>query len=92
MILSQYYDTLDMFKIIDELKASSNVTLKEQELLNKLAQRLLLFKCPSCGTPIGYEISEKDWDQAWLDHWSEHLRSAVGLNGGVENESETGSV
>lgn len=81
MILSNYFDSVEIFKTIDKLKKNQSLDDEAKVLLSSLEQQFLLFTCPSCGTPIGAEISPKDYKEAWLKRWSDDLRGLLGIRG-----------
>lgn len=74
MILANYFDVLEIFNLLEKLNASENISENEKQIISQIKSKILLFKCPSCGIPIGWEVSRKDWEESYLKSWSDSIK------------------
>ena len=76
MIVSKYLDSIEIFDLIYKLE-SEDLSEEGKETLKKLEQKLLLFKCPSCDTPIGLAFNRDSWEKAYLSSWISSIKSEL---------------
>lgn len=84
MIVAKYPDSVELFDLVYKLE-SENLSNEGREILKTLKQKLMLFKCPACDTPIILPHDRSSWEKAYLDCWCKNLElsiAQIGSNNG----------
>jgi hypothetical protein len=74
MIAANYFASTEFLKLIEQLD-SEELSPKGKAALESLKAKLLLFKCPSCGKPLGLSYSFSAWSDAFIADWKARVGS-----------------
>lgn len=76
MIVANYFASTEFLKLMEQLDAE-DLSPKGKAALERLKTKLLLFKCPSCGKPLGLSHSFSAWSEAFMEDWKAEMEELL---------------